>query len=291
MSAGANLLHGPNFVIQIKWNSTMDEVKTGEASKKPLFNTKREDNWILGPLSIFLGLTLFCIYAAFRAFENNYIEAGNLLSPFFSPKLPWPHFLNFLPDWMHRPAILILWIPAGFRGTCYYFRKAYYRAFFLTPPACAVSGYKEPFKYTGETKFPWVLQNIHRYMFYLAAIVLIILYWDTLETCFVKGHMFDFGYIQISVGTILYFAEVTLLSYYSFGCHAFRHLIGGRLDCFSCSEDAKTCHSFWKAVTNLNEKHQLWAWVSLGSVIIADVYVRCVAQNMFPDLILFSMAR
>ena len=269
----------------------MTEVRTGEASKKPLFYTNRTDNWWLGPATIFLGLTLFVIYAGFRAFENQYTECGSLLSPFFSPKIPWPHCLNGLPDWMHRPAILILWIPALFRGTCYFFRKAYYRAFFATPPACAVSGYKEPFKYTGETKFPFVFQNIHRYMFYLAALVLVILWWDAFQTLFAKDHFLNFGYLQCTVGTIVYFVETTWLSYYSFGCHAFRHLIGGRLDCFSCSESAKTSYSLWRSVTNLNENHQFWAWVSLGGVVSADIYTRCVASNAFPDYVIFSLAK
>ncbi len=55
----------------------------------------------------------------------------------------------------------------GFRLTCYYYRKAYYRAFWQSPPACAVA---EPHgKYTGETRFPLIMQNVHRYFFYAAA--------------------------------------------------------------------------------------------------------------------------
>ena len=53
-----------------------------------------------------------------------------------------------------------------FRLTCYYYRKAYYRSFWLSPPACAVpDGHK---KYTGETRFPLIFQNLHRYFFYAA---------------------------------------------------------------------------------------------------------------------------
>jgi len=35
------------------------------------------------------------------------------------------------------PALLILIFPLGFRFTCYYYRRSYYRAFWWSPPACA----------------------------------------------------------------------------------------------------------------------------------------------------------
>ena len=46
----------------------------------------------------------------------------------------------FVGDWYPlSPALLILVFPLGFRMTCYYYRKAYYRSFWLSPPACAVA--------------------------------------------------------------------------------------------------------------------------------------------------------
>lgn len=258
----------------------MTESTSGAATHKPLGSTERSDNWWLAPASIAVGFAIFIIYATFRAFENQYYEVGNLLSPFYSPKLEF--------SWWHwSPAILILWMPAGFRATCYYYRKAYYRAYFVTPPACAVSGWKG-FKYTGETKFPFVFQNLHRYMFYLAVVVLAVLWWDALLTLFRAGSFFHFSAFQVSVGTLVYFANVVLLSGYTFGCHAFRHLIGGRLDCFSCGETAKTSLSFWEKVSKLNEHHQLWAWLSLFSVGFADLYTTLVARGIWKDFILFS---
>jgi hypothetical protein len=66
------------------------------------------------------------------------------------------------------PAFLIMWIPAGFRFTCYYYRGAYYKAFWLDPVNCAVG---EPRKtYLGERYLPLILQNVHRYFFYLAVV-------------------------------------------------------------------------------------------------------------------------
>ena len=63
-------------------------------------------------------------------------------------------FGTFLPDVLVDLPYAALTLPflLLFRLTCYYYRKAYYRAFWLSPPACAVA---EPHaKYTGETRFP-----------------------------------------------------------------------------------------------------------------------------------------
>ena len=44
----------------------------------------------------------------------------------------WPAFLPF------SAAMLILWAPGGFRFTCYYYRGAYYKAFWADPVSCTV---------------------------------------------------------------------------------------------------------------------------------------------------------
>ncbi len=88
--------------------------------------TTRSDAWWLELILVVIVLGGFGIYATWRAFENNFYEWGPYLSPFYSPliKTSW---------WPLSPALLILWAPLGFRATCYYYRKAYYRAFFLEP--------------------------------------------------------------------------------------------------------------------------------------------------------------
>ena len=58
--------------------------------------------------------------------------------PYLSP-LASPYFeTKGLGIPLVTPAILILPFPGLFRFTCYYYRKAYYRSFAMTPPACAV---------------------------------------------------------------------------------------------------------------------------------------------------------
>src|SRR5688572_25210401 len=102
-------------------------------------STDRRDAWWVGPLITFVVLSLFVVYATLRAIMNKHfhVDIGDhdLISPFYSPNLDeW----GLLPSWL-SPALAILWAPAGFRLTCYYYRKAYYRAFTQHPPACAVS--------------------------------------------------------------------------------------------------------------------------------------------------------
>lgn len=229
--------------------------------------TMRRDAWWIAPLLTVIVLSGFGIYATWRAFENRFYEVGPYLSPFYSPLL---HF----GWWRFSPAILILWAPLGFRVTCYYYRKAYYRAFFWDPPACAVG---EPRKgYNGETRFPFILQNIHRYFFYAATIVLVFLWYDA-----IKAFIFD-GHFGVGVGSIVLFVNnIILLPLYSFSCHSFRHLIGGHLDQFS---RCPTRYKLWGAVSVLNNNHMLWAWISLFSVALADFYIRLVASGAINDV-------
>ncbi len=244
--------------------------------------TQRTDNWWLQPLAVFLGLSAFGVYSTWAAFQGKNFSCTehaegvqlvcNYLSPMYSPLV--------LFNWWHfSPAILILWMPLGFRATCYYYRKAYYRAFFLDPPACGVGEFGEH-RYCGENAFPLVLQNLHRYFLYLAILVLCFLWKDAYDGFWFEGH---FG---VGVGTLVLLANSTLLTCYTFGCHSLRHLIGGKLNSFR-GGSAEMRHGCWKKVTTLNEHHQLWAWVSLCVVGFTDFYVRMVAMGVFKDLRLF----
>src|SRR5581483_8015264 len=210
----------------------------------------------------------------------------NLLSPVYSPPVAewFPWIKNLMPVWF-SPALLILWAPGGFRGTCYYYRKAYYRSAFLTPPACGVQGI--PFKnYLGERGI-FVIQNIHRYFMYLAVVfILVFLPMDVLHALFFQkpGGGAEFG---LSVGTLVLLLNNTLLGLYTLGCHSFRHLVGGKLDSFSIRTDQKLRYFLWKYVSKLNEHHMLWAWCSLAGVCFADLYVRLCASGIWNNARLF----
>jgi hypothetical protein len=255
-----------------------------------LGNTERRDTWWAGPLATAFAFGGFIIYSTFRAAYNADYQLGHgtvvlpehayLLSPFYSPLLALP----WLPACL-SPAFLILWAPGGFRVTCYYYRKAYYRAFFLDPPACAVGEARKG--YQGETRL-LLFQNLHRYFLYLALAFLVLLTIDVIHACLwpTAAGRLTFG---ISVGTLVLAVNATLLSLYTFSCHSLRHLVGGNIDCFSCVALGPTRYKLWKGATALNRNHMLWAWTSLFMVGFADFYVWMVASGRIHDVELFVL--
>jgi hypothetical protein len=257
---------------------SLDRLKFGQ--------TKRRDRWWVPSLITFIILTSFLVYATWAAFQNAHywMPGTNYLSPFYSPEIfgTSPHAFwpvpTWLPSWLPwSPALLILPFPAGFRLTCYYYRGAYYKAFWADPPACAVG---EPRKtYWGERSFPLILQNIHRYFLYAALIFLVFLSWDA-----IKSYMFPGpdgkNHFGVGVGSLILTLNVILLSGYTLGCHSLRHLVGGSKDKLSGSKVSKACYD---CSSFLNRKHMYWAWCSLFGVAGADVYVRLLSMGVISD--------
>jgi hypothetical protein len=270
----------------VKGTGTRPGAHRGQGYGEAFGATERKDNWWLVPLSQAIGLGLLGLYATWAALQgNHYLYEGggaHYLSPFYSPTLR----PSWLPEWL-SPAFLILWAPAGFRTTCYYYRKAYYRAFFADPAACAVG---EPRKgYMGEKSFPFILQNVHRYFLYVALLFLIILWWDVIKA-FTFGGRFGIG-----IGTLAILASTGFLTLYTFSCHSLRHLVGGKLDCFSCAVAGGPQRKTWSLVSLLNERHMAWAWWSLLAVCTADFVVRMLSMGVISDVVfypfnLFTMA-
>ena len=239
--------------------------------------TSRTDSWALAPTAVAIGFGAFILYSLFSAFLWGPLfgvayEVDGYLSPFFSPLIG----VDILP-WWFSPAILILWIPLGFRTTCYYYRKAYYRAYFVDPPACAVGEPVVHRRYRMEAAFPFILQNLHRIFLYLAFIPLFFLWLDAILALH-PGESWRLG-----LGNVILIVNVILLSGYSLSCHSLRHLVGGRLDCFSCTARTRTRYSLWQRLTGLNVNHMRWAWASLISVALADLYIRLLAMGLFND--------
>lgn len=237
---------------------------------------RRQDAWWVQPLVVVIVLTAFGVYATWAALQNAHYYADPYLSPFYSPCIASNCAHQTLPLigswWRLSPGILILGIPLSFRLTCYYYRKAYYRAFFWSPPACALPDARRG--YTGETRFPFVLQNLHRYGFLPSIPVLAFLWWDV-----ILAFRFPDG-PGIGLGTVVLGANVVLLSLFMFSCHVCRYLCGGHLDRFKRSP---VRYRLWRWSSRLNERHALFAWVSLFGVALADLYVRLVATNFISD--------
>ena len=242
--------------------------------------TARQDNWWLMPLVTFLGFSTFIVYSTWAAFQGDFYRTGPYLSPFYSPELfgdPMHAWFGAMPLWIPAwlpvtPALLILWAPGGFRFTCYYYRGAYYKAFWADPISCTVGEPRK--KYLGERSFPLIFQNVHRYFMYIAVV-----FWCFLAHDVWKAFWFQSGF-GIGVGTLVLLTNVILLGGYLFGCHSLRHLVGGFLDQFSKSPVCRKAHD---CVTCLNQRHMKFAWLSLFSVGFADLYVRLCAMQIWTD--------
>lgn len=242
--------------------------------------TMRRDAWWVQPLVVVAVLGSFIVYATWAAFQGEHYHYGPYLSPFYSPEL-WGHTSHAIfgprpPFWPpfipYSAALLILPIPGLFRFTCYYYRGTYYKAFWADPPSCAVG---EPRKsYLGEQTFPLIMQNAHRYILYFAVVVIGFLWWDA-----IKAFQFD-GEFGIGVGSLVLTVNAALLTGYTFGCHSMRHVIGGYKDELSKSPARRACY---EGCSSLNRGHMRWAWFSLFSVALSDLYVRLCSMGIWSD--------
>ena len=250
--------------------------------------TFRTDNWLKSPRIVAAGLTIWVAYATVRVFTGHwyYVPQYHYLTPFYSPCVSgecvpgssalghwWPAIPPIIPY-----AIVSLVFVLGFRFTCYYYRGAYYRAFWRAPSACAV---REPHaKYTGETRVPLIVQNLHRYFFYMAVIVGILLTYDVTQAF--RGRDGNFG---IGLGSLIMLANVILLWGYALGCHSCRHITGGRLKNFS-SHPVR--YWAWTKISWLNARHLQFAWITLGTLMLTDLYIMLVASGAFSDPRIFN---
>ena len=245
--------------------------------------TLRQDRWWLYPLQIGVILAFFVVYATVRIFMRDYYwaDAEHYLTPLYSPCLsdscvpgsahlgtPLPELPFFIPL-----PFITFFVLAGFRGTCYYYRKAGYRSFFFAPAACAVP---EPHKtYTGEAKFPLNLLNYHRYFFYGALLFVLLNVYDGLLAF--QGPDGGFG---MGLGTLIMWVNIAMLFAYTLSCHACRHIVGGRLRSFS---KHPIRYRYWTWVSRINAKHGTYAMISLFTVILTDAYIMAISAGWFDD--------
>ena len=258
--------------------------------------TRRDMWWLQSAVTLFV-FSAFIVYSTWAGYSNAHYEFGPYLSPMYSPLLfgPSPHAWfggpaqpTWWPPFLHySAAALILIFPLSFRATCYYYRGAYYKAFWADPPGCAVGEPRK--KYLGERSFPLIIQNVHRYALYFALVFIGILSYDAWKamwfpvsgTELVAGAPTTFG---IGVGTLILTVNVVFIALYTFGCHSLRHLVGGVRDVLSGRPLSKKAYA---CVSCLNRWHMKWAWTSLLWVGFTDLYVRMCAMGVWHDYRLF----
>jgi hypothetical protein len=253
-------------------------------------HTRRKDTWWAMPLITFLVFSSFVIYVTWALLQGEHYWYGNYLSPLYSPELfgvsphsvfgPWRW--PWLPFVKYSPAMLILVFPLAFRMTCYYYRGAYYKAFWADPPSCAVG---EPrHDYRGEAKWPLLIQNVHRYALYFALAFIVLLSIDAWHALWFNdpktGHL-KFG---VGIGSLIMIVNVVLIAGYTLGCHSLRHLVGGILDQMSRAPVRKKAYD---CVSCFNRHHPKWAWFSLVWVGWTDIYIRLCSMGVLTDWRLF----
>jgi hypothetical protein len=246
--------------------------------------TLRRDRWWVQPALTAAGLTAWLLYGLVRAAsqENYWVPAYRYLTPFASPCLSTScapgssHFGTPFGDFPPLIPFAILTLPflLAFRLTCYYYRKAYYRSFWLSPPACAVA---EPHaRYSGETRFPLLMQNAHRYFFYAAVLISLINTYDAVVAF--HGRTGGFG---LGLGNFILVGNVVLLWAYTLSCHSCRHITAGRINHFSRHP---VRYRLWQWVSRLNRHHMELAWTTLASLVVTDLYIALVASGTLTDL-------
>lgn len=235
------------------------------------FANDRSDNWWLMPVLQGAYLFLFGFYAIWAValdFQNYDAMIGgtHFVSPFFNPDIEvawWPEGLS--------PGLILIWAPLGFRATCYYARKVYYRAFFWDPPGCAISEAKANHgEYRGENKAPYIINNIHRYFFFIAFVLAIFHSIEFIKLVFSGG----FGTLEGSIATIILGIDALFLALYVLSCHSCKHIVGGSLNRTRGSSLRRFRYKSWKFIKKLNVNHHAYFWLSLTTILVADVYIR-----------------
>lgn len=184
-------------------------------------------------------------------------------------------------DPFYSPTVLIVPLPGLFRLTCYAYRKDYHRHIFNHPLGCENSQRedKESRKYTGEKNAIFQFENLHRYFLYIGILILPFFYYD-----FYISLLYD---NSLRLGSIVLLVNALTLTAWTLSCHAFRHLIGGNIDCYSCTAGGRARKSIWNVQSWWNSHHEALAWISLLVIFLADLYLRGLQAGLPVDFTFF----
>lgn len=189
-------------------------------------------------------------------------------------------------DPFYSPTVLVIPVVALFRISCYAYRKDYYRHVFRHPLAC-IDGIRFDDNrkgYSGEKTF-FGLNNYHRYFLYAGIALLPFFYYD-----FYVSLTYIPGEFILRLGSLLIIINAIFLTLWTLSCHAFRHLTGGHVDCFSCKAAGNARKKFFNGQSALNRYHEQFAFISLIIVIGVDLYIRGLMAGLPLDFTLLKFA-
>jgi len=241
-----------------------------------LGRTMRRDAWWMENIPVIILLGGFGLYATLRAFEGKFYEVGPYLSPFYSPLIDASHHW-----WHYSPALLILAFSARVPHDLLLLPQSVLPSV-LSGSSGLRRGRAGASQLSRRNQIPFHPAKSTSLFLYGAIVFLGFLWYDAIRAFWFPGfdQKLHFG---IGVGTLVLLVNIVLLTLYLLSCHSLRHLIGGKMDCFSCTTFNLKRHGAWKKASLLNERHMLFAWCSLISVGFADFYVRMVASGMIKD--------
>lgn len=189
-------------------------------------------------------------------------------------------------DPFYSPTVLVLPFVGLFRLTCYAYRKDYYRHIFSHPLSCLTPARNESKHrngYSGEETALFKFNNLHRYFLYIGIAILPFFYYDFVRSLFIGG---DF---TVRLGSIILLVNAILVSLWTFSCHAFRHLTGGNVDCYSCTSAPKFRKGWFDRQSLLNGHHEAFAFISLAFIVGVDLYMRALSAGWPVDFTFLAM--
>lgn len=197
---------------------------------------------------------------------------------------PVAEFAGYI-DPFYSPTILIVPLPGAFRLTCYAYRKDYHRHLFSHPLGCsnADRGDSPKRRYTGEGNAIFQLENFHRYFLYAGIAILPFFYYDFAHSLIYTGSF------SLRLGSLILLVNALALTGWTVSCHAFRHVIGGNLDCYSCVAAGGLRKQLFDKQSWLNKHHEALSWISLLTIFFADLYLRGVGAGLPLDPTLLSV--
>src|SRR6185369_2681555 len=187
--------------------------------------------------------------------------------------------------WWQTPRIvaagLTIWVLYAtvrvFTGHWYFVPQYHYLTPFYSP---CVSGECVPGSSTLGQWIPAVPPIIPYAFVSLVFVLGFLLTYDVAQAF--RGPDGNFGF---GIGSLILLANVIFIWGYTLGCHTCRHITAGRLKNFS---KHPVRYWAWTKVSWLNTRHLQFAWISLGTLMLSDLYILLLASGAFSDPRIFN---